>query len=76
MVAAGGVKAESPAEAAREADLLFVLVFKAAQAETVLFGTEGAVTTLPPGATVATLAESAGPLLDNLFEFCPPGAKV
>jgi 3-hydroxyisobutyrate dehydrogenase len=52
VVAAGGVKAESPAEAAREVDLLFVLVFKAAQADAVLFGTEGAVTTLPPGATV------------------------
>ena len=52
VVAAGGVRAESPADAAQEVDLLFVLVFNAAQAEAVLFGAEGAVTTLPPGATV------------------------
>jgi 3-hydroxyisobutyrate dehydrogenase len=52
VVTAGGLRAASPAEAAREADLLFVLVFTAAQAEAVLFGPEGAVTTLPSGATV------------------------
>ena len=52
VVAAGGVRAESPADAARDVDPLFVLVFTAAQAEAVLFGADGAVTTLPSGATV------------------------
>jgi len=50
--AAGGQAAATPAEAARDADLLFVLVFSAEQAETVLFGLDGAVETLPPGAIV------------------------
>jgi 3-hydroxyisobutyrate dehydrogenase len=50
--AAGGQAAATPAEAARDADLLFVLVFSAEQAETVLFGSDGAVETLPPGAIV------------------------
>lgn len=50
---AGGEAASSPAEAARGADLLIVVVFTGAQAEAVLFGDEGAVQTLPQGATVA-----------------------
>src|SRR5690348_9364264 len=49
---AGGRAAASPADAARDAQVLVVMVVNAAQAETVLFGTEGAVETLPAGAVV------------------------
>jgi 3-hydroxyisobutyrate dehydrogenase len=48
----GGEAASSPAEAARDAQLLVVIVFTADQAEQVLFGDNGAVSTLPAGATV------------------------
>jgi 3-hydroxyisobutyrate dehydrogenase len=52
LVADGGEAAANPAAAARDADLLVVVVFTAAQAEAVLFGDDGAVGTLPEGATV------------------------
>lgn len=52
LVAAGGTAAASPAEAAADAELLFVVVFTAAEAEAVLFGEDGAVAALAPGATV------------------------
>jgi 3-hydroxyisobutyrate dehydrogenase len=52
LVAAGGVGAAGPAEAARGAELLMVIVFTAAQAEDVLFGEDGAVAALPRGAAV------------------------
>lgn len=48
----GGVAAQTPAEAARGAELLVVVVFTAAQAEQVLFGDDGAISTLAEGATV------------------------
>jgi len=49
---AGGRTASTPAEAACDADLLIVLVFSAEQAETVLFGPDGATETLPAGSVV------------------------
>lgn len=52
LVAAGGIAAASPAEAARAAELFIVLVFTAAQAEAVLFGADGAVGALEPGVPV------------------------
>ena len=52
LVAAGGEAASSARDAARDAELLLVLVFYAHQAETVLFGEAGAVEALPEGATV------------------------
>lgn len=52
LEADGGVAAPTPAEAARGAELLVVVVFTAAQAEQVLFGDDGAMSTLPDGATV------------------------
>ena len=52
LVADGGQAATTPAEAARGAELLVVVVFTAAQAEEVLFGDGGAVATLPAGAVV------------------------
>ncbi len=49
---AGGAPVASSAQAAQDADLLFVCVFDATQAEEVLFAEDGAVNTLPQGATV------------------------
>ncbi len=48
----GGRPAGSPADAATGADLLFLMVVNDAQVETVLFGDDGALSTLPGGATV------------------------
>ena len=48
----GGVAAATPADAARDADMLVVIVFTAAQAEAVLFGENGAIDALPRGAVV------------------------
>lgn len=52
LAEAGGSAAASPAEAARDRDLLLVVVARADQAETVLFGEAGAVAALAPGATI------------------------
>lgn len=52
LAAAGGQATASPAEAARGADLLLVMVVSAAQAEATLFGERGAVPALPEGAVV------------------------
>jgi L-threonate 2-dehydrogenase len=49
---AGGIAAASPAETARHAAILFVMVVNAAQVEQVLFGADGAVAALPSGAVV------------------------
>ena len=49
---AGGDVASSAAAAAADADMLIVCVFSADQAETALFGDDGAVSTLGAGATV------------------------
>ncbi len=48
----GGRPASSPANAARDARLLILMVVNDAQVEDVLFGEEGALETLTPGATV------------------------
>src|SRR3954453_4492116 len=52
LAAAGGIQAASPAEAAKGADILVVMVVNAAQTDAVLFGPEGAVAALPRGAVV------------------------
>jgi 3-hydroxyisobutyrate dehydrogenase len=52
LVEAGGKAAASPAEAAKDAGLLFVMVVNDAQVEDVLFGQDGALSTLAPGSTV------------------------
>jgi putative dehydrogenase len=79
LAAAGGVQARSPADAARDADILVVMVVNAAQTDAVLFGADGAVAALPRGAvvmlsstvppsfavaTAARLAESGHLMLD------------
>lgn len=52
LVQAGGTAASHAADAAADADLLIVCVFRASQAEHVLYGENGAVGALPRGATV------------------------
>lgn len=52
MVESGGVAAHDAAEAARDADVLIVIVFTYDQAIDVLFGDGGAAATLPEGAVV------------------------
>ena len=52
LVEAGGKAAASPAAAADNADLLFVMVVNDAQVQDVLFGPDGALTALAPGGTV------------------------
>ncbi len=52
----GGNGAASPAKAAAKADILFVMVATADQAEAVLFGENGAVARLPAGAIVILTA--------------------
>src|SRR5689334_3066254 len=52
LAAAGGKAAGSPAEAARGAGLLLLVVVNAAQAEEALFGDAGAAPHLPEGAVV------------------------
>jgi len=79
LAAAGGVQAASPADAARDADILLVMVVNAAQVDAVLFGENGAIAALPRGAvvmlsatvppsfavaTAARLAESGHLMLD------------
>jgi putative dehydrogenase len=56
LARSGGNAAASPAEAAREAALLFVMVVDAAQVEAVLFGADGAVAALPRGSVVVLSA--------------------
>jgi 3-hydroxyisobutyrate dehydrogenase len=53
---AGGAVASSPREAATQADALVVVVVNAAQVEQVLFGSEGAIGSLPKGRVVLQCA--------------------
>ena len=66
FVEAGGVAVSSPADAAKGAALLFVLVFDAEQVESVLYGSEGAVATLPKGATVVLHTTGTPEYAENL----------
>jgi L-threonate 2-dehydrogenase len=52
LVKAGGRAATSPAAAAKDARLLFVMVVNDAQVEDVLFGQDGALEALARGSTV------------------------
>jgi L-threonate 2-dehydrogenase len=61
LVAAGGARAGSAAEAARGAELLMLMVVNAGQAEQALFA-DGALDALAPGGIVVLMAT------------CPPGA--
>ena len=56
LVAEGGAKAETPAEAARNADVVVSVVVNAAQTEAILFGPNGVAETLPEGAVFVSAA--------------------
>ncbi|WP_320775987.1 NAD(P)-dependent oxidoreductase [Streptomyces sp. CRN 30] len=60
LVTAGGTAASTPAEAAREADVVLLAVRDQAQVEAALFGTDGVADTLRPGAAVV-LTSTVGP---------------
>lgn len=49
---AGGLIGNSPAEVSKDADVLIIMVTNEAQAESVLYGEYGAISALPPGATI------------------------
>ncbi|TIO52186.1 MAG: NAD(P)-dependent oxidoreductase [Mesorhizobium sp.] len=54
--ALGGKTADSPAAAAKDADVAICLVVNAAQTETVLYGAEGAAAALASGGTILSCA--------------------
>ncbi len=60
LAAAGGIAAATPAEAAADADAVFVYVVNAAQTRAVLFGDDGAVAAARPG-TVFVLCPTMQP---------------
>ncbi|KAK7314652.1 hypothetical protein VNO77_33179 [Canavalia gladiata] len=49
---AGGLIGNSPAEVSKDADVLIIMVTNEAQAENALYGEYGAVSALPPGASI------------------------
>ncbi|SNT07789.1 3-hydroxyisobutyrate dehydrogenase [Noviherbaspirillum humi] len=59
LAQAGGMPAASPAEMARHAEAVVILVVNAEQTESVLFGKEGAAAALPRGAAVICSATVA-----------------
>lgn len=56
---AGGKAADSPAEAARDADIVAIVVVNAAQTEAALFGETGAARAMKPGSVVISSATMA-----------------
>jgi L-threonate 2-dehydrogenase len=52
LVADGGKGAATPADAARDADIVILVVVNAAQVETVLFGSDGASRPMKPGTVI------------------------
>ena len=56
FTAAGGRGARNPAEAAREAEVVVSVVVNAAQTEAVLFGKDGALEAMAPGAVFVSAA--------------------
>lgn len=59
LCADGAVWCESPADVARQCDILITIVTDTADVEEVLFGTEGAVSTLAAGALVVDMSTIA-----------------
>ncbi|MDB5522293.1 MAG: NAD-binding of NADP-dependent 3-hydroxyisobutyrate dehydrogenase family protein [Rhizobium sp.] len=59
LAASGGLAFQTPAEAAKDADIVVVVVVNAAQTETVLYGTDGAVSAMKPGSVIISSATMA-----------------
>ncbi len=66
LAASGVVTATTPADAARGAQAFLISVVDAAQTQTVLFGTNGAVETLPAGAVVIATSTVPPPFIEAL----------
>jgi L-threonate 2-dehydrogenase len=68
LVEHGGRAASSPRAAAENADVLILMVVNDAQIEAVLFGAEGALETLPEGATIVLSSTVAAGYVRDLGE--------
>ena len=64
----GARSAQSPHQAAREADALFVMVVNEVQCEEVLFGSEGAVAALPKNAVIVIMSTVGPQVVRGLAE--------
>ena len=68
FVAEGGEAAATPAEAARNADIVVSVVVNAAQTEAILFGENGVAETLPKGAVFVSSATMDPEIVRSLGE--------
>ncbi|KAL9237723.1 hypothetical protein vseg_012239 [Gypsophila vaccaria] len=75
FIEAGGLAGNSPAEVAKDADVLVIMVTNEAQAEGVLFGNLGVVQALPAGATVI-LSSTVSPAYVTQLEQRLQGKKL
>lgn len=64
----GGLWADTPAEASREADAVILMVVDATQVEAALFGRQGALSTLKPGGLVVVHSTVSPPYAVQLGE--------
>ena len=64
----GAVSAQSPLQAAREADALFVMVVNEVQCEEAWFGSEGAVAALPKNAVIVIMSTVGPQVVRGLAE--------
>ncbi|HEY1764904.1 MAG TPA: L-threonate dehydrogenase [Opitutaceae bacterium] len=64
----GGLWAETPARAAQDADAVILMVVDAGQVERVLFGLDGALSTLKPGSLVVVHSTVSPPYAAQLGE--------
>ncbi|KAL8239684.1 hypothetical protein R6Q59_016251 [Mikania micrantha] len=64
---AGGLTGNSPAEVSKDVDVLIVMVTNEVQAESVLYGADGAVSVLPPGSSIV-LSSTVSPAFVSRLE--------
>src|SRR5689334_19754128 len=63
---AGGEAADSPAAAAKDADVVIIVVVNGEQTDAVLFGDTGAASTMAPGGTVLSFATMSPQFAEGL----------
>jgi putative dehydrogenase len=66
FIAAGGLGADTPAEAARGADIVVAVVVNAAQTEAIMFGPDGCADTMAPGSVFVSSATMAPDIARSL----------
>lgn len=76
FVAEGGLGAQTPADAARDADIVVSVVVNAAQTETILFGREGVADTLPKGAVFVSSATMDPDIARRLAARLEPSGRL